>query len=131
MKKMAGVENVEPRLNEGKAIIKLKAGNQVRFDDLRLAGSQLLGFKVSAPGVEYFLRSIRKRQARDLSARKILGNTYWRGSVKSIKSPRVSESLEYLKRDILGGSIGIAIDVFPAGGVVWIDHQLEPLQQAE
>lgn len=34
MKKMAGVENVEPRLNEGKAIINLKPGNQVRFDDL-------------------------------------------------------------------------------------------------
>ena len=34
MKKMAGIEKVEPRLNEGKAIIKLKAGNQVRFDDL-------------------------------------------------------------------------------------------------
>jgi hypothetical protein len=34
MKKMAGIDNVEPRLNEGKAIIKLKSGNKVRFDDL-------------------------------------------------------------------------------------------------
>ncbi len=34
MKKMAGVEKVEPRLNEGKALIELKLGNQIRFDDL-------------------------------------------------------------------------------------------------
>ena len=34
MKKMAGVENVEVRLNDGRAIIKLKPGNQVRFDDV-------------------------------------------------------------------------------------------------
>ncbi len=34
MKKMAGVENVEAKLNDGKAIIKLKPGNQIRFDDL-------------------------------------------------------------------------------------------------
>ena len=34
MKKMAGVESVEPRLNEGKAIIKLRPGNRVLFDDL-------------------------------------------------------------------------------------------------
>jgi hypothetical protein len=34
MKKMAGVENVEAKLNEGKAIIKLKSGNTVPFDQL-------------------------------------------------------------------------------------------------
>jgi hypothetical protein len=34
MKKMAGVENVEAKLNEGKAVITLKPGNTVRFDDL-------------------------------------------------------------------------------------------------
>ncbi len=34
MKKMPGVESVEPRLNEGKAIVKLRPGNTVRFDDL-------------------------------------------------------------------------------------------------
>src|SRR5688572_7684798 len=34
MKKMRGVESVEPRLNEGKAIIKLKPGNTVRSDDV-------------------------------------------------------------------------------------------------
>ena len=34
MKKMAGVENVQAKLNEGKAIITLRPGNTVRFDDL-------------------------------------------------------------------------------------------------
>ena len=32
MKKMEGVEAVEPRLNEGKAIVKLKPGNTIQFD---------------------------------------------------------------------------------------------------
>lgn len=34
MKKVAGVENVETRLNDGKAIIRLKPGNTIRFDEL-------------------------------------------------------------------------------------------------
>ena len=34
MKKMTGVEKVEAKLNEGKAIITLKPGNTIRFDDL-------------------------------------------------------------------------------------------------
>jgi len=34
MKKMPGVENVEALLNEGKAVIRLKPGNTVRFDDV-------------------------------------------------------------------------------------------------
>jgi hypothetical protein len=34
MKKVAGVEKVEVKLNEGKAIITLKPGNTVRFDDV-------------------------------------------------------------------------------------------------
>ena len=34
MKKMAGVESVEAKLNEGKAIIQLKAGNTIRFEDV-------------------------------------------------------------------------------------------------
>ena len=34
MKKMEGVESVEARLNEGKAIVKLKPGNRVSFDQL-------------------------------------------------------------------------------------------------
>lgn len=34
MKKMDGVETVEPRLNEGKAIVKLKPGNTIQFDQL-------------------------------------------------------------------------------------------------
>ena len=31
MKKMEGVEAVEPRLNEGKAVVKLKPGNTIQF----------------------------------------------------------------------------------------------------
>lgn len=34
MRKMPGVESVEARLNEGKAVVKLKPGNTVRFDDV-------------------------------------------------------------------------------------------------
>ena len=34
MKKMEGVESVEPRLNEGKAFVQLKPGNTVRLEDL-------------------------------------------------------------------------------------------------
>ena len=34
MKNMAGVENVQVKLNEGKAIITLRQGNTLRFDDL-------------------------------------------------------------------------------------------------
>jgi hypothetical protein len=34
VKKMEGVEAVEARLNEGKAIVKLKAGNTIQFDQL-------------------------------------------------------------------------------------------------
>lgn len=34
LKKISGVESVEASLNQGKAIVKLRAGNAVRFDDL-------------------------------------------------------------------------------------------------
>jgi hypothetical protein len=34
MKKMEGVEAVEARLNEGKAIVKLKAGNTIQFEQV-------------------------------------------------------------------------------------------------
>ena len=34
MKKMDGIEAVEARLNEGKALVKLKPGNTIRFDQL-------------------------------------------------------------------------------------------------
>ena len=34
LKKIPGVESVETSLNQGKAIVRLKPGNSIRFDDL-------------------------------------------------------------------------------------------------